>query len=80
MVHLRPSLSATRDAGMTPTKLTTAMAANSSPARHSGKALKRQASEIGRINKPEEAQNVSDVRCRPIACLASWARRMPSGK
>ena len=32
MVHFRPSLSATRDAGMTPTKLTTAMAANSSPA------------------------------------------------
>ena len=32
MVHFRPSLSATKDAGMTPTKLTTAMAANSSPA------------------------------------------------
>ena len=32
MAHFRPSLSATSDAGMTPTKLTTAMAANSSPA------------------------------------------------
>ena len=33
MVHLRPSLSATKDAGITPTKLTTAIAANSRPAR-----------------------------------------------
>ena len=35
IVHLRPSLSATKDAGITPTKLTTAMPAKSRPAHHS---------------------------------------------